>query len=92
MSLGEQRNDHQLATVTQLARQGRIAAAFDEQEMIAKLEDLEQFRSSIPISTQAHPDLINALRKFVEDPAELGITEQLLNASRLVPAGNQTVK
>lgn len=71
MALGEQRNDHQLATVEQLVAQRKVTAAYDERELIEKLDHLEQFQSAVPISNRARPELLAALRRFVDGP--LGI-------------------
>src|SRR5688572_2122360 len=87
MSLGEQRNDHQLATVEQLSGQGRIAAAMDEVELIDKLDNLDHFLSALPISNSAHPDLLMAIRRFVEGPVEMGVTDEMLETAAAATAG-----
>jgi UDP-N-acetylglucosamine transferase subunit ALG13 len=66
--LRETRNDHQVDTAKHLNRQGRITAAFDEQELMIKLD---QFNiadyDAKPIDLHASPQLITALRNFVEN-------------------------
>jgi UDP-N-acetylglucosamine transferase subunit ALG13 len=66
--LNETRNDHQVDTARQFLAQGRIEVALDEAELAAKLEHLEDMtgtrRSSV--SATAAPQLIQAIRKFVE--------------------------
>jgi len=64
--LGEHRNDHQVATATRLAAQGRILAVADEQEMFEKLDNLEMFNKTELLSRQASADLIGTIRMFIE--------------------------
>ena len=75
MALGEQRNDHQLATVEQLLRQGKVTAAFDVDELVEKLNHLEQFQAASPISNCAGPELLAALRRFVDGPIEIDMPD-----------------
>ncbi|MCA6107161.1 glycosyltransferase [Bradyrhizobium cenepequi] len=65
-SLGEHRNDHQLATAKRFAQQGRIAVAFTEQELVDKLDQLQVFDKTERLSAQASPDLISTIRTFIE--------------------------
>ena len=64
--LGEQRNDHQIATAKRFAEQGRIIVAFNEQELHEKLDQLDLFRETEGVSAQASPCLIAAIRAFIE--------------------------
>lgn len=64
--LREHRNDHQLATARHFLAQGRISVAFDEQEMIEKLDQLDRLSTADRLSPQASPQLIDALRTFIE--------------------------
>lgn len=64
--LGEQRNDHQIATAKRFAEQGRIIVAFNEQELLEKLDQLDIFRETEGVSTHASPCLIAAVRAFIE--------------------------
>ena len=64
--LRETRNDHQVATVKHLAEQGRIVVAFDERELIDKLDHLEGLREMERIDPHASPALIAAIRNFIE--------------------------
>ena len=77
-ALGEHRNDHQLATVSQLASQGKVTAAMDEAELLEKLDHIELIHSRAPISNRARPELLNALRAFVDGPSGLGMTDEAL--------------
>jgi len=65
-NLGEQRNDHQLATAKRFAEQGRIIVAFNERELIEKLDSHGTFRGSEGGSAGASPGLIAVIRKFIE--------------------------
>jgi UDP-N-acetylglucosamine transferase subunit ALG13 len=65
-SMGEQRNDHQIATAKQFAQHGRIDVAFDERELMDKLDHLQAFDEAQPLSAQASQDLIASIRTFIE--------------------------
>ncbi|WP_249792476.1 glycosyltransferase [Bradyrhizobium sp. BRP22] len=65
-SLGEHRNDHQLATAKRFAEQGRIAVAFSEQELVKKLDQLQVFDNTARFSPQTSPHLISTIRTFIE--------------------------
>jgi UDP-N-acetylglucosamine transferase subunit ALG13 len=63
--LKETRNDHQVATAKRFLDQGRIAVAFDENELKERLELMHGLRGKDPISSHAAPQLIETLRAFV---------------------------
>jgi UDP-N-acetylglucosamine transferase subunit ALG13 len=65
-SLGEQRNEHQLATASHLSELGKINVAMDETELRAKLDDLGKLRPREKIGAYASDSLIVALREFIE--------------------------
>lgn len=65
-SLGEQRNEHQLATARHLSELGKINVAMDETELRAMLDDLGQLRPMEKIGADASDLLITALRSFIE--------------------------
>lgn len=65
--LGETRSDHQFATAKQFAQRRQLAVAFDEQELIAKLDQAEMPREASQISGEASPLLISTIRAFIED-------------------------
>ena len=65
-SLGEQRNEHQLATARHLSELGKINVAMDEAELRAKLDGLGQLRPRDKIGAYASDSLITALRDFIE--------------------------
>jgi len=74
-NLGEHRNDHQIATAKYFAEQGRILAAFDEQELFDKLDHLRTLTRDEPLIAGASPSLIATIRTFIE-------TAQILSARR----------
>ena len=63
--LGEQRNDHQMATVQHVERKGRIWVAVDETALRAHLRRIDALVAAVPIQTHASPLLIESLRQFV---------------------------
>ncbi|MCK1712902.1 MULTISPECIES: glycosyltransferase [unclassified Bradyrhizobium] len=65
-SLGEHRNDHQVATAKRFAAQGRIEVAFDEGELADKLDHLDVRNGSERLGGEASPQLIRTLRTFIE--------------------------
>lgn len=65
-SLGEQRNEHQLATARHLSELGKINVAMDESELRNMLDHLGQLRPREKIGAYASDSLIAALRDFIE--------------------------
>jgi UDP-N-acetylglucosamine transferase subunit ALG13 len=65
-SLGEHRNDHQVATAKKFAEQGRIEVAFNEQELIGKLDQLGARDEVDRLSSKASQYLIDSIRTFIE--------------------------
>ncbi|PSC02428.1 glucuronosyltransferase [Alsobacter soli] len=64
--LGEHRNEHQLGTARNFAPSNSIEVAFDEQELIAKMDRLVCGRESrSPISCDANPSLIKTIQDFI---------------------------
>lgn len=64
-SLGEHRNEHQLATAKRLADQNRVTVAWDEAELVVELNRIEQLAAPRRIGTQASPQLIQAIQAFI---------------------------
>ena len=64
--LRETRNDHQVATATLFSQQGRIIVAFDEQELIQKLDQFDTSQRTERIEPHASPRLIATIRNFIE--------------------------
>lgn len=65
-SLGEHRNDHQVATAKRFAEQGRIEVAFDENELSLKLDQMEGSGDHERLDPQASSHLVGAIRTFIE--------------------------
>jgi UDP-N-acetylglucosamine transferase subunit ALG13 len=65
-TLGEHRNEHQLATARRFAEVGRVAVAYDEAELEAKLGELDRLTAHEPISPFASERLIRTLRDFID--------------------------
>jgi UDP-N-acetylglucosamine transferase subunit ALG13 len=63
--LGEQRTDHQLATARRFLQLGRVAAAFEEHDLMAKLDELGKLASGQRIESRASPELLSAMRCFI---------------------------
>lgn len=64
-SLGEHRNDHQLATAKKLGDAGMVDVAADEHELIKLLDNLDEPSESSTISAYASEPLLNAVRQFI---------------------------
>jgi len=65
-SLGEHRNEHQLATARRFAELGRVTVAFEDSELPAQLAALDRIAAHEPISPFASDRLISALRAFID--------------------------
>lgn len=65
-SLGEHRNDHQVATAKQFAAQGRIEVCLDERELADKLDQLDVRAGGERLGAEASPQLILTIRDFIE--------------------------
>ena len=63
-SLGEQRNDHQLATARRLHEAGKVSVAFDEVELAASLRH-HRYKAPAPIGPYAEARLLDALRRYM---------------------------
>ena len=64
-SLGEQRNDHQVATARRMLRMGKVNVAFNETELRLKLHRLNELTVCNPIGPFASEDLLSAIRDFI---------------------------
>lgn len=74
-SLGEQRNEHQLATAKRLSEMGKITVAFDEAELRRCLDDLGRLQPREKIGPYASPALIQGLKAYLHSgrhPAQPG--------------------
>ncbi len=62
--LGEQRNDHQLATARRFREQGRVHVALDEHELRAALDRVDELTAAPRIGDRASEELLEAIREF----------------------------
>lgn len=65
-SLGEHRNDHQLATARWLRALGKIIVAFDEGELRARLDNLAEISAATRIGHDASAELLTTLHGFIQ--------------------------
>jgi UDP-N-acetylglucosamine transferase subunit ALG13 len=84
--LGEQRNDHQLATARRFAELGRVTVAFDEAELMAKLDELGRVAVGARISPHASPRLLAAVRAFIQGVAIPAPSSDATVKTRQTPA------
>lgn len=68
-ALGEQRNDHQLATARRLAESGRAHVAMDECELAERLRDIDSLEPLGTIGARASESLLRAIREFANGGA-----------------------
>ncbi len=64
-SLGEHRNEHQLATAKRLLELGRINVAFDEAELRQKLANLQSVSSKNKLGEYATKGLTDSISTFI---------------------------
>lgn len=67
-ALGEHRNDHQFATAKRFLALGYVSVAFDEDDLIAKLDKLEAIGNGQENKGSTRPSqlLIETIRKFID--------------------------
>lgn len=71
-NLRETRNDHQIATSEQFRRFDSVEVAWDENELVLKLDGIDNLRGSQSVGTYASSELVGAIRKFIDGVHELG--------------------
>lgn len=71
-ALGEQRNDHQLATARRLSSIGKVDVAMDESDLRDHLDRLDELKAREPIGPYASAELIESIRRFIGDPSGSG--------------------
>lgn len=64
-SLGEHRNEHQLATAKHLLKLGKVNVAFEEAELRKSLDDIDSLMAKEPIGRYAEQDLIAGINTFI---------------------------
>jgi UDP-N-acetylglucosamine transferase subunit ALG13 len=79
-ALGEHRNDHQLATARRFAELGRIKVAFDETDLLVRLDELDRIEAQPHITPYASDEFLGALRAFIAGPALLPAGPPLADA------------
>ena len=60
----EHRNDHQLATANRFKKKG-LCVAYDEPDLINKLNNFDKVQTNLKISPYASDSLINGIRNFI---------------------------
>ncbi len=65
--LQETRNDHQVATAERFGERQGISVAMDENELVARLDQVDSMIGAAAISDRASDELINAIREFIHD-------------------------
>jgi UDP-N-acetylglucosamine transferase subunit ALG13 len=79
--LGEHRNDHQVATAKRFGQNQGVIVAWDEKDLLTKLDREEALRSQVApetIAREASPELIATIRAFIHgagDGGEVWISE-----------------
>jgi len=66
-SLGEQRNEHQLATAKHMSRLGKIVVSFDEEDLFEKLDQLDQLSAKETIGKYAGSALVEGLSSYISN-------------------------
>lgn len=68
--LKETRNDHQVAMARRFERLGYVTVARDESEIREKLRRIDRLPASRAIGCDAQPRLLEAVRRFIEEPGK----------------------
>lgn len=66
-SLGEHRNEHQLATARRMHDLGAVSVAFDEAELRRQLAHIEELVARSEIGPFAEENLLFAIRDFIKE-------------------------
>lgn len=64
-ALRETRNDHQVATAEQFRRFKSVVVAWDEKDLVARLEQIEGLEGQQAVGSHASPELVDAIRSFI---------------------------
>jgi UDP-N-acetylglucosamine transferase subunit ALG13 len=66
---GEHRNDHQLATAERFKDKQMVQVAYDEDELLSRLDLLTEERPQSQIASHAAPQLLKRIRNFIHSEA-----------------------
>ena len=64
--LGEQRNDHQLATAHRFGELALVHVATDERTLRQRLDGLDELARSAAVQLEEPTELVTRLRSFIE--------------------------
>jgi UDP-N-acetylglucosamine transferase subunit ALG13 len=70
-SLGETRNDHQMATARQLQDMGKVNVAYDEDDLMSLLDRVDELSPKERITGHASAAMIGAIRDFIRQSTAL---------------------
>ena len=62
--LSETRNDHQVGTAKHFASRGYVLAAYCEQEFLAAMSSLLEFRPTVQLASTGSSQLLSRIRRF----------------------------
>lgn len=86
-ALGETRNDHQVPTAQRFAEAGCVLVAQDEDQLLARMDELESFRPRAMIEHQASIELIARLRSFIFNEGDEERFASMLELRRAMRSG-----
>lgn len=78
-SLGEQRNEHQLATARRMRALGKVHVAFDEDELLAQLETIDELPATARIRPCASDSLLSGIREFIHAAAHRPVRSRIIS-------------
>ena len=64
--LRETRSDHQVATAEQFRRFGSVVVAWDEKELVLRLEGIDNLAGRQAVGSYASRELVEAIRGFID--------------------------
>ena len=63
----ETRNDHQVGTARHFAAKGQLMAAFEDQELLRMLTEVQHFQPRDELGKSASPELIARIQRFLAE-------------------------
>lgn len=84
--LGEHRSDHQVATAKRLGQRQGITVAWDEKDLLTKLDREGGLITPMTIAPEASPELIATLRAFIANPEEIEDRDAATESGCRLPA------